>query len=267
MKTSAARTGRSAKIATRLVPPSLLPNCRSRAGTSRSAIPPSPMASWTVWFTTPTASKCVASPCARNAIRHRTRRRNEPKPVSVRCLSYGTNFPEEDFWTTSGPHPDSKRAAYRHSAYGRHGGAVTVPQFTSLPGFPPAFRSAQSFSASDLTFNEMESMSENDFECFTSMGVKSPLKAMFLMQIGIIADLGIAPRNARRSSASMVSLLEEDFWPGIDSGLIGIQFSMSVIAFYEKAGRCQVGSFVFSLDKGFLPPSRHCRHPSIRTLG
>jgi DNA replication protein DnaC len=33
------------------------------------------------WFTTPTASKCAASPCARNAIRHRTRGRNEPKPV------------------------------------------------------------------------------------------------------------------------------------------------------------------------------------------
>jgi len=60
------------------------------------AIPPSPMASSTLWFTTPTASKCAASPCARNAIRHRTRRRNEPKPVSVRCLSYGPNFPEPD---------------------------------------------------------------------------------------------------------------------------------------------------------------------------
>jgi hypothetical protein len=33
-----------------------------------------------------------------NAVRHRARRRNEPKPVSVRCLSYSTNFPEEDFW-------------------------------------------------------------------------------------------------------------------------------------------------------------------------
>jgi hypothetical protein len=41
---------------------------------------------------------------------------------------------------------------------------------------------------------------------------------------------------------------------------------MSEIAFHEKAGRSQVGSFVFSLDKVFLPPSRHCRHPSIRTL-
>ena len=28
--------------------------------------------------------------------------------------------------------------------------------------------------------------------------------------------------------------------------------SMSVIAFHEKAGRSQVGSFVFSLDKVFL---------------
>jgi hypothetical protein len=49
--------------------------------------------------------------------------------------------------------------------------------------------------------------------------VNTPLKAMFLMQIAIIADLGIAPRNARRSSASMVSLLgdlacgpETGFW-------------------------------------------------------
>jgi hypothetical protein len=34
---------------------------------------------------------------------------------------------------------------------------------------------------------------------------------------------------------------------------------MSVMAFHEKAGRSQVGSFVFSLDKVFsLPPSRHC---------
>jgi IstB-like ATP binding protein len=57
----------------------LTSSCRSRAGITRSAIPPSPMASWTVWFTTPTASKCAASLCARNAIRHRTRRRNEPR--------------------------------------------------------------------------------------------------------------------------------------------------------------------------------------------
>jgi hypothetical protein len=39
------------------------------------------------------------------------------------------------------------------------------------------------------------------------------------------------------------------------------------MAFHEKAGRSQVGSFVFSLDKVFLfPPSGHCRHASIRTL-
>jgi len=41
---------------------------------------------------------------------------------------------------------------------------------------------------------------------------------------------------------------------------------LSVIAFHEKAGRSQVGSFVFSLDKVFLLPSCRCRHPSIRTL-
>src|SRR5579864_2319479 len=32
--------------------------------------------------------------------------------------------------------------------------------------------------------------------------------------------------------------------------------SMSEIAFHEKAGRSQVGSFVFSLNKVFLLPSR-----------
>jgi hypothetical protein len=44
-----------------------------------------------------------------------------------------------------------------------------------------------------------------------------------------------------------------------------LKFSMSEIAFHEKAGRSQVGSFVLSWDKVFLPPSRPCRHPSIRT--
>jgi hypothetical protein len=33
----------------------------------------------------------------------------------------------------------------------------------------------------------------------------------------------------------------------------GLKFSMSVNAFHEKAGRSQVGSFVFSLDKVFSP--------------
>jgi len=42
--------------------------------------------------------------------------------------------------------------------------------------------------------------------------------------------------------------------------------SMSEIACHEKAGRSQVGSVTFSLDKVFLRPSRHCRHPFIRTL-
>ena len=41
---------------------------------------------------------------------------------------------------------------------------------------------------------------------------------------------------------------------------------MSEIAFHEKASRSQVGSFVFSLDMVFLPPSGRCRHASIRTL-
>ena len=41
-------------------------------------------------------------------------------------------------------------------------------------------------------------------------------------------------------------------------------------AFHEKAGRGQVGFFVLRfIGKGLLSfgPGRHCRHPSIRTLG
>jgi hypothetical protein len=39
------------------------------------------------------------------------------------------------------------------------------------------------------------------------------------------------------------------------------------MAFHEKAGLSQVDLVVSSLNKVFsLPPSRHCRHPSIRTL-
>jgi len=39
------------------------------------------------------------------------------------------------------------------------------------------------------------------------------------------------------------------------------------MAFHEKAGRSQVGSFAFSLGEVFLfPPSGHCRHASILTL-
>jgi len=42
---------------------------------------------------------------------------------------------------------------------------------------------------------------------------------------------------------------------------------MSVIAFHEKAGRSQGDSFWYLLVTLFSsPPSRHCRHPSIRTL-
>jgi len=37
---------------------------------------------------------------------------------------------------------------------------------------------------------------------------------------------------------------------------------MSEIAFHEKAGRSQVGSFVFSLDKVFSP----CRVATVATL-
>jgi hypothetical protein len=39
------------------------------------------------------------------------------------------------------------------------------------------------------------------------------------------------------------------------------------MAFHEKAGLSQVDLVVSSLNKVFsLPPSRHCHHPSIRTL-
>ena len=38
-------------------------------------------------------------------------------------------------------------------------------------------------------------------------------------------------------------------------------------AFHEKAGRSQVGSSLAPIPRqGFSSPSRHCRHPSIRTL-
>src|ERR1035441_136069 len=83
MKTSVAKSGRSARIVTRLAPPFLLPSCRFRAGTSRLAIPPSLTASSTAWFTMPTASRCAESPCGRNAIRRRPRRKNEPKSISL----------------------------------------------------------------------------------------------------------------------------------------------------------------------------------------
>src|SRR5664280_1147821 len=35
------------------------------------------------WFTMPTASRCAESPCGRNAIRRRPRRKNEPKSISL----------------------------------------------------------------------------------------------------------------------------------------------------------------------------------------
>jgi len=83
MKTSAAKSGRSAKIVTRLVPPCSLPSCQSRAGTSKSEIPPPLTAYSTVSCTTLIASRCAESPCVRNVIRRRRRRRNEPKSTSL----------------------------------------------------------------------------------------------------------------------------------------------------------------------------------------
>jgi len=47
---------------------------------------------------------------------------------------------------------------------------------------------------------------------------------------------------------------------------VGVQWIVGENAFHEKADRSQVGSAVFFIGRGFLPPRRHCRHPSIRTL-
>jgi len=38
------------------------------------------------------------------------------------------------------------------------------------------------------------------------------------------------------------------------------------MAFHEKAGRSQVDSFLFFVDKCFSRRVSHCRHASIRTL-
>jgi hypothetical protein len=54
--------------------------------------------------------------------------------------------------------------------------AVTVGDFASLPGFD-LFCIGLMFLCIRPTPSEMESMSENDFECFASTGVKSPAKA------------------------------------------------------------------------------------------
>src|SRR3984893_14257902 len=67
MKASAAKSGKSVRIVTKLAPPFSLPNFPSRAGTNRSEILPSPTVSSTVWSTTPIASRCAASPCEKTA--------------------------------------------------------------------------------------------------------------------------------------------------------------------------------------------------------
>jgi hypothetical protein len=70
---------------------------------------------------------------------------------------------------------------------------------------------------------------------------------------------------------------EEQFWlgrpPAISTTALKWAFRLagslenrSEKAFHEKAGRSQVGSFVFALDKAFLRPSCRSCHPSIRTL-
>ena len=50
----------------------------------------------------------------------------------------------------------------------------------------------------------------------------------------------------------------------IDSKQVTRDFRGSAIAFHEEPGPSQVGSFRWT--RFFLPPSCHCRHPSIRSL-
>jgi hypothetical protein len=52
----------------------------------------------------------------------------------------------------------------------------------------------------------------------------------------------------------------------IRSSVALLRAILSVIAFHEKAGRSQRGSFLFSWDKVFSPAECHYRHPSIRPL-
>jgi hypothetical protein len=56
--------------------------------------------------------------------------------------------------------------------------AVTVGDFASLPGFD-LFLHWLNVSLHSTDPSEMESISENDFECFASTGVKSPANAVF----------------------------------------------------------------------------------------
>jgi hypothetical protein len=54
-----------------------------------------------------------------------------------------------------------------------------VRQFPFSARLPPAFALAQKFRCIRSTPTELESMSENDFECLASTGLKSPANAMF----------------------------------------------------------------------------------------
>jgi hypothetical protein len=72
----------------------------------------------------------------KNAIRHRTRRKNEPKPVSVRCLSYGTNFPEPD----SGQLPEPASGVGRCSTADESHAEPHAPITAGLPVIRPEQR-------------------------------------------------------------------------------------------------------------------------------
>ncbi len=63
---------------------------KAAAGMSRSAIPPSPTASWTAWFTMPIVSRCGETRCVRNVIPQRRKRsRKNKSKVSMTKRSRG----------------------------------------------------------------------------------------------------------------------------------------------------------------------------------
>ena len=140
-KTSAASSGKSARIATKLARPFSLPNCRPRAGTGRSGIPPSPRVERPTDCRSVKAQRIYAGlhmfaclECARpgrsgpardhwihNPKGQRSKNATEPalaRPSSTSSVASAQpvargnlrnrhrNFPEEDFWPASlGVHP------------------------------------------------------------------------------------------------------------------------------------------------------------------
>jgi hypothetical protein len=83
--------------------------------------------------------------------------------------------------------------------------------------------------------------------------VSSPFRVFFRSETGTFQHIHIHLDHYSSRSVDIIAL-----------GALGVCDGDH--AFHEKAGRSQVGSVVFSLDKVFLPPSGRCRHASIRTL-